>query len=101
MVLTMNRSLSRFQAASLSLRRVVIVGLPEKEPRKEVALVSFVRKKILLSSVFCKKCMFFTKYFLRKSADIRRHCKMLATTCFPDTPIVTFRPCLTSSAAAS
>jgi len=56
MFLTMNRSVSRFQWSSRSLRRFTAFSSSvclKNGPLKEVALVSFVRKKYFLSSVFC------------------------------------------------
>jgi hypothetical protein len=94
----MNRPLSRFQIIILSwvtLHRVVIVGLSENDLENEIMLGSVVRKKNLLSSVFCKKCAFFSKFFHWKSAHISRHCKMLATRRFHGTPIVMMCPRLT------
>jgi hypothetical protein len=67
----------------------------KKDLKNEIVLGSFVRKKNLLSSVFCKKCAFFAKFFRWKSAHISGHCKMLATRHFHGTPIVMTRPRLT------
>jgi len=64
MVLTMNRSLSRFQLeilSCLSLHRVVIVGLSEKAPRKRGC-----------ACFLCTEEKFIVKRFLQKMRVLRK-----------------------------